>query len=132
MKQKELYGVAGGIVVLEWLFLSVNRVPGLYQYNPAFWASFYLVFFVGAHVFFLLEGNDEEKAGTISLLDDGEGLVGFVYLFEFAKQVKPEWTAYYDQWVGIIFHIALPILLVATIQLLLHQYLSKKKRLKVA
>lgn len=132
MKQKEMYGVAGGIVVLEWLFLSVNRVPAFYQYSPGFWASFYLVFFVGAHIFFLMEAEGEERDGTISILDDGEGVVGLVYLFEFAKYVKPEWTAHYQQWEGIVFHIAMPILLVATVQLVLHQYHSRKKNLKVS
>ena len=132
LKQKELYGVAGGIIVLEWLFLSVNRVPTVYQYSPGFWASFYLVFFVGAHIFFLMEGEGEERDDTISILDDGEGLVGLIYLFEFAKYVKPEWTAVYEQWEAIIFHVAMPILLVATMQLLLHHYLSKKKKLNVA
>lgn len=132
MKQKELYGVAGGIVVLEWLFLSVNRVPAFYQYSPGFWASFYLVFFVGAHIFFLMEGEGEERDDTISILDDGEGLVGLVYLFEFAKYVKPEWTVHYQQWEGIVFHIAMPILFVAAVQLVVHQYHARKRRLKVA
>lgn len=132
MKQKELYGVAGGIIVLEWLFLSVNRVPAFYQYSPGFWASFYLVFFVGAHIFFLMEGEGEERDDTISILDDGEGLVGLVYLFEFAKYVKPEWTVHYQQWEGIVFHIAMPILFVAAVQLVVHQYHARKRRLKVA
>lgn len=132
MKQKELYGVAGGIIVLEWLFLSVNRVPAFYQYSPGFWASFYLVFFVGAHIFFLMEGEGEERDDTISILDDGEGLVGLVYLFEFAKYVKPEWTVHYQQWEGIVFHIAMPILFVAAVQLVVHQYHARKRRMKVA
>ena len=133
--QQDIYGkIEAGKVIEFPVTIPIIEARGhtVYQYSPGFWASFYLVFFVGAHIFFLMEGEGEERDDTISILDDGEGLVGLIYLFEFAKYVKPEWTAVYEQWEAVIFHVAMPILLVATMQLLLHHYLSKKKKLNVA